>query len=107
MNDERIRFVSFTIDPDHDTPGALADYARRWGPGDPRWHLLRISRPTLSHLAASLDPVAAGWLDSASHSDRFFLIDSAGRVRGSFASADPHDMQCLLKTARDLNLWGG
>jgi protein SCO1 len=107
LKDERTRFVSFTIDPEHDTPHALANYARHWGPDDPRWRLLRTSRATLSRLADSLDPAAAGWLDLSTHSDRFFLIDGAGRVRGSFASGDSHEMECLLETTRELTDWGG
>ena len=43
--DERVNFVSFTIDPDRDTPEAMKAYAEKLGGGDGggvsgRWHLL-------------------------------------------------------------------
>lgn len=107
VKDERTRFVSFTIDPEHDSPGALTAYARRWGPDDSRWRLLRTDRATLSRVVTSLDPVAAGGLDLATHSDRFFLIDRAGIVRGSFFSGDGSDRQCLLKTVARFSGAGG
>ncbi|HEX3902529.1 MAG TPA: SCO family protein [Polyangia bacterium] len=106
VKDERTRFVSFTIDPEHDTPSALAAYARRWGPNDPRWRLLRTDQATLSRVASSLDPAAAGGLDLATHSDRFFLIDRAGDVRGSFASGDRSGQQCLLESIAHLTASG-
>ncbi len=35
-----MRFVSFSVDPEHDTPEVLAAYAKRWAPEEPRWQLL-------------------------------------------------------------------
>lgn len=36
---ERVRMVSVSIDPEHDRPAALRDYARRFGAG-PQWRFL-------------------------------------------------------------------
>ena len=106
MKDERIRFISFTIDPEHDTPGVLAAYGRSWATNDGRWRLLRTDRATLSRIAGSLDPAAVGSVDASTHSDRFFLIDSRGGIRGSFGSADPGDQKCLSEALHDLIAWG-
>ncbi|HVV49461.1 MAG TPA: SCO family protein [Polyangia bacterium] len=83
--DPAARFVSFSIDPDRDTPAVLQAYAARWGPRDPRWRLLHADAATLARVAASLGARGAGGL----HNDRFFLVDDAGFVRGGFASGDP------------------
>jgi len=34
-----VLFLSLTVDPEHDTPGVVADYARRWKAG-PGWRFL-------------------------------------------------------------------
>lgn len=35
-----VDFYTVSIDPDHDTPEHLLDYARQFGPLSPAWHLL-------------------------------------------------------------------
>src|SRR5581483_6129026 len=46
-----VRFVSFSVDPEHDTQAALLDYAMRWAPDEPRWSLLQTDAQTLPKLA--------------------------------------------------------
>lgn len=35
-----VDFYTVSIDPDHDTPPRLLEYARQFGPPSPNWHLL-------------------------------------------------------------------
>ena len=83
--DPRVRFVSFSVDPEHDTPAALGAYASRWGAPDSRWRLLRADPATVGRVAASLGAVVTAGL----HSDRFFLVDARGIMQGSFSTTDP------------------
>jgi len=95
-----VRFVSFSVDPAHDSPPVMKAYAERWH-GDPaRWRLLSTDGETLARVGAALggaeDPSAAG---TAFHSDRFALIDAYGRLLGLYSSGSDGD---LARLRRDL-----
>jgi protein SCO1 len=88
------RFVSFTVDPGHDTPEVLAAYARAHHATD-SWSFVSGSQPDLFALAVSgfkLAAMEAPPGESADgpflHSPRFVLVDDRGRVRGYYDSAD-------------------
>ncbi|MDP7331043.1 MAG: SCO family protein, partial [Candidatus Marinimicrobia bacterium] len=40
IEDESIRTVSYTVNPDYDTPEVLADYAERYNANTEQWHFL-------------------------------------------------------------------
>ena len=46
-----VRFVSITVDPDHDTPAVLAGYARRYRADPERWLFLTGSKAAIYALA--------------------------------------------------------
>lgn len=50
----RVRLVSISIDPEHDTPERLADYAKRFGAG-PRWTFLTGSRDDVLAVQRAFD----------------------------------------------------
>jgi len=92
-----VRFVSFSVDPEHDTPPVMKAYAARWR-GDPvRWRLLSTDGETLARLGAALggaeDPSSAGPF----HSDRFALVDGAGRVLGLYSSSSQAELDRLVR----------
>jgi protein SCO1 len=75
-----VRFVSFTVDPDNDTPTALAEYAKRYSAAAGRWYFLTGEKDTLHKLKR--EAFMLGSVDgSLEHSTRFILIDRLGRVR--------------------------
>jgi cytochrome oxidase Cu insertion factor (SCO1/SenC/PrrC family) len=54
-----LRFVSFSVDPEHDTPAALSAYAATWG-GDERWLLFTATCSCSSiRRAASVESTTA------------------------------------------------
>jgi protein SCO1 len=83
-----IAFVSFSVDPQTDTPARLASYAEPFGL-DPRWSLLtgdvdKVTKLVTSKFLVPLnrdeDPNNAG--DTViSHSDKMLIIDGKGVVR--------------------------
>lgn len=95
LPDERVHFVSFSIDPERDTPEVLAKYAQEVGGTDvsQRWHLLTgESADQMKQLALSLKlAVGEDW----GHSTVFLLVDAHGNVRGSFGNEDPEGMARL------------
>jgi protein SCO1/2 len=100
-----VRFVSFSVDPQHDTVEALAEYAQQWNPDEKRWLLLETTPPGLEAVAQGFHVTAqrtdAG-IDAVMHSAVFVLVDERGVVRGVFNSEDPEDFAALARGVRTL-----
>jgi len=83
--------LSVTVDPDHDTPEVLGDYARRHDVDAGRWTFLTGDRAAVERLVeqgfrTAIGPPGqdeAGWIDIA-HSGRLVLVDRRGRIRGYY-----------------------
>jgi protein SCO1/2 len=102
-----LHLVSFTVDPEHDTPARLAEYARAhrasprmWtfvtGPADEvRAVVERGLRVGVGRDAA--DPSPAG----ISHGSHLVLVDGDGRIRGYY---DPHAPDAVDRVVRDAAL---
>lgn len=77
--------ASFTINPEHDTPEVLKDYAESYGISSPNWHLLtgdktliyKLSNEGFNLYTAQDENVAGGF----EHSGNFALIDKNGFIR--------------------------
>jgi protein SCO1/2 len=96
-----LNFVSFTIDPDHDSLAVLRDYAQRLGaPTDANWRFVRTSKDSVFTLARGLytaampDKAAPGGF---AHNGTFALVDDKGYVRGLYDSLNPAQVQALLE----------
>jgi cytochrome oxidase Cu insertion factor (SCO1/SenC/PrrC family) len=100
VGDPDVRFVSFSVDPSHDTPEVLRAYAARWGAPDPRWRLLAADAATVAAVARSLgELVAAPAGGPILHSEHFTLVDGAGLVRARLPSSDVTALAALLSPA--------
>lgn len=110
--DPRVRLVSVTIDPERDSLPALERYARRFGADRARWLFLRgaereaheLARGTFRLALADVrgDTSQAG-TGGFVHSTRFALVDARGRIRGSFDSQDPAQIDALRDAVRELS----
>ena len=82
-----LKMVSFTVDPDRDSPSVMAEYAKRYHAEPERWIFLTGPKATLHHITR--DVFKLGDVSGAlEHSTRFALVDKKGRIRGFYASAD-------------------
>lgn len=97
ITDPRIQFVSFSVDPDHDTPAVLKQYSRMFGADESRWHFLSTDAQKLAKTAAGMRTfVRPPDKDSPiQHSSIFILTDGDGKVRGVYDSHDPFAMYQL------------
>lgn len=101
-----VRFVSFSVDPAHDTPEVLRAYARSWAPEERRWTLLATDAETLPALAAGFKVTAERTGDPQDpilHTSRFLLVDGSGRVRGVYDTEDVEQLAALERGARTLS----
>jgi protein SCO1/2 len=90
-----VRLVSFTVDPQHDTPPVLADYARRYQADPTRWLFLTGEPAALNELglgAFHLQSVDG----SMNHSTRFVLLDRRSRIRGYYETGGDGSLDKLL-----------
>jgi protein SCO1/2 len=89
--DAPVRFVSITVDPVHDTPVVLSQYAKRVR-NDARWTFLTGTRDDIVHLGvkgfklATGDPMPGG--EPLLHSSRFAVADKQGMIRGYYDATD-------------------
>jgi protein SCO1/2 len=91
IKNRNIEFVSFSVDPDHDTPAVLKEYAKMWKADDRRWHFLSTeTQEKVAETAAGMKTfVQAPSKDTPiQHSSIFILSDGDGKVRGVYDSSD-------------------
>lgn len=99
-----IRLLSFSVDPNHDTPGVLRKYAQQFEADETHWKFLTGSRETvwqICHDGFKL-PVAENPGNQAMpifHDSKFVLVDRLGRIRGYYDSLSDKDM---IQLERDL-----
>jgi len=94
-----VRLVSFTVDPEHDTPAVLAQYAVRYRAQPERWRFLTGPREELNHLAR--DAFKLNTVDgSLAHSTRLVLLDRQSRIRGYYSTSDNDPVRQLVLDIR-------
>jgi protein SCO1/2/putative membrane protein len=89
--DPNVRFVSFSVDPEHDTPEVLKKYAEDRSATDPRMHFVTGPKDQIYALARQLLVAAQpGAPDHPIiHSDRFLIIDNQNQLRATFRPLEP------------------
>lgn len=104
-----LRLVSVSVDPVHDTPDVLRDYAARAGAGD-AWLFLTGPRDAVARLVH--DGFKLAFADDGppaqpiTHSDRFVLVDRSLRIRGYYLATDANDLARLRADAASLRVSG-
>src|SRR4051812_12153766 len=76
-----VKLVSFSVDPDRDTPPVLKEYAQRFGADDARWKFLTGSKQQMTEVAQGMKVAAKDDPDGGvTHSTLFLLVDRNGDV---------------------------
>jgi protein SCO1/2 len=96
-----VKLVSFTVDPQRDTPPILKQYAAKSNADDSRWSFLTGSVQQMHDVAAGMNIAAEKRSEDESiiHSTWFLLVDKAGQVRGIYRQSDPTDIDRLAEDA--------
>lgn len=102
LTSERMKFVSFSVDPVRDTPEALKKYAASWRPVESRWLLLSTTAAGLESLAKSMFVNVKPVENDIAHSNLFFLVDEQGGVRGIYESDRNDAIERLVRDAESL-----
>lgn len=86
-DDDRVAFLSHSIDFKYDSPAVLKDYADKLGVNDDRWQFVMGSKKDIYGMADSYfvytkeDETAPGGYD---HQGYFMLIDQNKHIRGAY-----------------------
>jgi protein SCO1/2 len=109
--DNQVQLVSFTVDPQDDTPAVLSAYADRLGADPQHWWFLTGPEKPLYELIENgfyqavqdnhgkkLEPGQY----VVSHSTYMALVDSNGSIRGFYQGLDAGDQDALLKAVHQL-----
>lgn len=100
-----LRIVSFSVDPENDTPAALAQYAARYDADAARWLFLTGEKEQLMRLVREGFRLSAAPAPDAAtsgvilHSPRFVLIDRQARIRGYYDSREIEALERLKSDA--------
>jgi protein SCO1/2 len=111
-NNENVKMLSFTVNPDYDDVAVLKAYSDKYNAQAGQWHFLTGSKEELYGLARKsffvLKPAEAANLGDAGsdfiHTNNFVLVDRQLRIRGYYdgtsfdeVSELMEDIQLLLK----------
>jgi protein SCO1/2 len=102
------RLVSFSVDPDNDTPAVLAEYAARSGADPSRWSFVTgpvdaMKAAVVGGFKVALEKLPKGANDyDVTHGNWFVLVDPTGNLRGYYTTEDPGDLDRVLRDVQRL-----
>lgn len=97
-----VGFLSFSVDPDYDSPAILNEYAAGYGAETGRWLFLTGDRSDMYrliregfHIGVDPNRKAKSAGEAFIHSQRFVLVDGNGKIRGYYDGIDRDDLKRL------------
>lgn len=106
-----VAFVSFSVDPQTDTPKRLGEYADRWHAEPGRWHFLTGDPAKMDGivldsflLPVTRDPAELEKLGSTNliHSNRLAVVDRTGKVRVYVDGLPPESVAAVIQMVMQL-----
>lgn len=102
--DDSFRLVSFSVDPGHDTPDVLAEYAAATGADPALWTFVTGEREALWSLSKqgfklNVEELPENTAMPILHSSMLVVVDSWGRIRGYY---DGTDSAAVAELERDV-----
>jgi protein SCO1 len=101
---KKIAFVSISLDPEHDTPEVLKDYAQFWGAKPEGWSFLTGSLDAVRDVTRRYGVFFSKREDgSVEHSQLTTLVDADGQMRVQYLGArfDPEEFRRDLMSLVD------
>ncbi len=96
-----VRFISYSIDPKHDSVPVLKKYANKLGVKGTQWSFLVGERDSVYTLARngymSFTQENADIPGGVEHSGYFLLVDKEKRIRGAYDGTDKEQVEDLSK----------
>lgn len=106
-DEERVHILSYSIDPELDTPKQLKQYAQNYQINPQQWSLLTGKQETILELAK--DYKVRAFKDDMIQEERnllhdgtFVLVDAQRRIRGYYNGLEVEDVNKLIDDIRTL-----
>lgn len=97
---ERVKVLSFTVDPTYDKPAVLKDYAEQYNALPEKWQFATGDKAEIYALARCgfLLPVQEGDGGKSDfiHSEKLILVDGNKRIRGYYDGTSRKDVDRLI-----------
>ena len=98
---EKLKLVSFTVDPERDSAEVLSDYMDAYGADPQMWTMYTGDKKELYSLARKGFFITAVEGDGGSedfiHSEKLVLLDEQRRIRGYYDGTDSTSVDKLMK----------
>jgi protein SCO1/2 len=99
--DDRVRILSHTIDPEFDGVHVLKDYAKKLNIAGPRWNLVTGKKTDIYHLGEKSYMVTtqedANEVGGFVHSGAFILVDKNRHIRGIYDGTKEEEVNHLME----------
>jgi protein SCO1/2 len=93
-----VELVTFTVDPEYDTPEVLKTFGEQLGADPAAWKFLTGTPDAIKNIVVTglLQPIAKEPDGTPAHSSRIVLVDAQGWLRGYRDGLDPEAVQKLM-----------
>ncbi len=93
-----VELVTFTVDPEYDTPAVLKTFGEQLGADPAAWKFLTGTPDAIKNIVVTglLQPFAKEPDGTPAHSSRIVLVDAKGWLRGYCDGLDPEAVQKLM-----------
>lgn len=105
----KVVMVSFSVDPEYDTPARLASYAKQYRADSNRWRFITGDVAQITKLiegtfmiSMQRDGTTPSGAPSIAHQGFFLLVDQNLHIRGTYASDDTQRLDEMIRDARYL-----
>lgn len=99
--ENEVHMVSFSVNPENDSPEVLAEHAKKFKADTRKWHFLTGARDAIQKVA--VNSFKLGSIDEpVFHSGYFVLVDKKAQIRGYYDGTNDEEVQKLFKDTASL-----
>lgn len=99
FEDQGVRFVAISCDPETDTPERLREYAARFGADEDQWLFMTGDLTYIRRVGAEVFQLP---VDQKFHTERFVLVDSEGKIEGYYNWPEPRQFEKLKEKISEM-----
>lgn len=106
LNNDNLKILSFTCDPEHDRPAQLSNYAAAFQANTRQWQFITGDKTELYRFARNELFITAtdgdGGPTDFIHEQYLVLVDKNGYVRGFYDGTKPYEVKILIRDIQKL-----
>ena len=98
-DEERIMFLSHTIDPEWDNPKVLKRYANKLEADPKKWHFVTGDQEDLKFISKKgyfVSAIPGEGAEMSDHSGKFILVDKEGTIRGYYDGIEEEEVKQMM-----------